>query len=71
VVGIARLHALIGGSSATRLLRPIGEYFPAALEAFDDLDAVDAPDLLGKAPDPTSMPSSCSVRRPTQPRRRD
>jgi len=37
----------------------IGEYFPAALEAFDDLDAVDAPELLGKAPDPTSMPSSC------------
>ena len=30
------------------------EYFPAALEAFDDLDAVDALELLGKAPDPTS-----------------
>lgn len=30
------------------------EYFPAALEAFDDLDAADTLDLLGKAPDPTA-----------------
>ena len=28
------------------------EYFPAALDAFDDLDAPDALELLGKAPDP-------------------
>jgi hypothetical protein len=28
------------------------EYFPAALEAFADLDAPDALELLGKAPDP-------------------
>ena len=28
------------------------EYFPAALAAFDDLDAPDALELLGKAPDP-------------------
>ena len=27
-------------------------YFPAALAAFDDLDAPDALELLGKAPDP-------------------
>jgi len=34
---------------ARHLLR---EYFPAALEAFDDLDAPDALELLGRAPDP-------------------
>jgi len=37
-----------------RLRHALREYFPAALEAFDDLDAVDALELLGKAPDPTS-----------------
>jgi hypothetical protein len=30
------------------------EYFPAALEAFDDLDAPDTLELLGKAPEPAS-----------------
>src|ERR1039457_6220348 len=30
--------------------------FPAALEAFDDLDAPDALELLGKAPDPARAP---------------
>ena len=35
-----------------RLRHQLREYFPAALEAFDDLDAPDALDLLGKAPDP-------------------
>jgi transposase len=35
-----------------RLRHRLREYFPAALEAFPDLDAPDALDLLGKAPDP-------------------
>ena len=34
-----------------RLRHALREYFPAALEAFDDLDALE---LLGKAPDPVS-----------------
>ena len=35
-----------------RLRHQLREYFPAALEAFDDLDAPDALELLGKASDP-------------------
>src|ERR1700733_9167678 len=35
-----------------RLRHQLREYFPAALQAFDDLDAPDALELLGKAPDP-------------------
>jgi hypothetical protein len=35
-----------------RLRHQLLEYYPAALEAFDDLDAPDALELLGKAPDP-------------------
>jgi transposase len=35
-----------------RLRAQLREYFPAALEAFDDLDAADTLELLGKAPDP-------------------
>jgi hypothetical protein len=35
-----------------RLRHQLREYFQAALEAFDDLDAPDALELLGKAPDP-------------------
>ena len=35
-----------------RLRYQLREYFPAALEAFADLDAADALELLGKAPDP-------------------
>ncbi|MGY5309550.1 IS110 family RNA-guided transposase [Nocardia gipuzkoensis] len=37
-----------------RLRHALREYFPAALEAFDDLTASDALELLGKAPDPVS-----------------
>lgn len=37
-----------------RLRHALREYFPAALEAFEDLDAVDALELLGKAPDPAA-----------------
>src|ERR1035437_3372088 len=35
-----------------RLRYQLREYFPAALEAFADLDTADALELLGKAPDP-------------------
>jgi hypothetical protein len=35
-----------------RLRHQLREYFPAAVEAFDDLDAPDALELLGNAPDP-------------------
>jgi transposase len=35
-----------------RLRHQLREYFPAALEAFGDLDAPEALDLLGKAPEP-------------------
>ncbi|MFF5993108.1 IS110 family RNA-guided transposase, partial [Prauserella flavalba] len=37
-----------------RLRHSLREYFPAALEAFEDLDAPEALELLGKAPDPDS-----------------
>jgi hypothetical protein len=36
------------------LRHALREYFPAALEAFDDLDATDTLELLAKAPDPAS-----------------
>ena len=35
-----------------RLRHQLREYFPAALEAFDDLDAADTLELLARAPDP-------------------
>ena len=35
-----------------RLRHQLREYFPAALDAFDDLDATDTLELLGKAPEP-------------------
>ena len=35
-----------------RLRHQLREYFPAALEAFEDLAAADTLELLGKAPDP-------------------
>ena len=35
-----------------RLRHQLREYFPAALEAFEDLDAPDALELLGRAPEP-------------------
>ena len=37
-----------------RLRHALREYFPAALEAFEDLDALDTLELLAKAPDPAS-----------------
>jgi transposase len=40
--------------AAQRLRHALREYFPAALAAFEDLDAADTLELLGKAPDPAS-----------------
>jgi transposase len=37
-----------------RLRQALREYFPAALEAFEDLDAPDVLELLARAPDPAS-----------------
>jgi transposase len=37
-----------------RLRHALREYFPTALDAFEDLDASDTLELLGKAPDPAS-----------------
>ena len=37
-----------------RLRHQLREYFPAALEAFEDLDAPDTLELLARAPDPAS-----------------
>lgn len=37
-----------------RLRHALREYFPAALQAFEDLDAADTLELLAKAPDPGS-----------------
>jgi len=39
---------------AQRLRHALREYFPAALEAFEDLDAPDTLELLARAPDPAS-----------------
>jgi hypothetical protein len=52
---LARTHkTLIWERSAVvlRLRAQLREYFPAAVAAFEDLDAPDALELLGKAPDP-------------------
>ncbi len=52
---LARTHkTLIWERTAAvqRLRAQLREYFPAALEAFEDLDAPDALEQLGKAPDP-------------------
>jgi hypothetical protein len=37
-----------------RLRHALRDYFPAALEAFEDLDTADTLELLAKAPDPAS-----------------
>ena len=54
---VARTHkTLIWERTRTsqRLRHQLREYFPAALEAFEDLDAADTLELLAKAPDPAS-----------------
>jgi transposase len=43
-----------------RLRHALRDYFPAALDAFEDLDAADALELLSKAPDP-AMASELTV----------
>jgi hypothetical protein len=52
---VARAHKTMiwDRTRATQRLRSqLREYYPAALEAFEDLDAPDVLELLGKAPDP-------------------
>ena len=44
-----------------RLRHALREYFPAALEAFEDLDAGDTLELLAKAPDPASAAKLSTV----------
>jgi transposase len=52
---LARSHQSLIWDRQRAVLRTrsvLREYFPAALEAFDDLTAADALDVLGRAPDP-------------------
>jgi transposase len=52
---VARMHKTLiweRTRQVQRLRHQLREYFPAALAAFEDLDAPDALELLGKAPDP-------------------
>ncbi|MCO1655918.1 IS110 family transposase [Pseudonocardia humida] len=52
---VARAHQNLVWDRHRQVLRlraSLREYYPAALEAFDDLAAADALDLLGAAPDP-------------------
>jgi transposase len=54
---VARAHKTLIWERTRHTLRlryALREYFPAALEAFEDLDARDTLELLGKAPDPAS-----------------
>lgn len=54
---LARAHQSLIWDRTRQVLRlraGLREYFPAALEAFDDLAACDTLQLLGKAPDPAS-----------------
>ena len=54
---VARVHKTLIWERTRHQLRlrhGLREYFPAALEAFADLDAPDALELLAKAPDPAS-----------------
>jgi transposase len=52
---VARTHQTLIWDRSRQVLRlrsALREFFPAALAAFDDLDAPDALELLGRAPDP-------------------
>ncbi|MFR9775340.1 IS110 family transposase [Micromonospora sp. MS34] len=54
---VTRMHKTLiwERTRATQRLRhALREYFPAALEAFEDLDAADTLELLAKAPDPAT-----------------
>ena len=65
----ARAHQTLIWERSRHLLRmraALREYFPAALEAFDDLAAADTLELLAKAPDPASaarLPAGADHRR--------
>ena len=53
---VARMHKTMiweRTRGVQRLRHQLREYFPAALAAFEDLDAPDALELLGRAPDPS------------------
>ena len=53
---LARTHQTLVWDRQRAVLRlraALREFFPAALEAFDDLTAADALELLGRAPDPS------------------
>ena len=55
IKALARMHKTMIWNrtrETQRLRHQLLQYFPAALEAFADLDAPDALELLGKAPDP-------------------
>ncbi len=52
---VSRMHKTLiweRTRASQRLRHALREYFPAALVAFEDLDAADALELLAKAPDP-------------------
>src|SRR3989337_939094 len=52
---VARTHQSLIWDRTRQMLRlrsALREFFPAALQAFPDLDAPDALELLGRAPDP-------------------
>ncbi|MFU8853689.1 IS110 family transposase [Micromonospora sp. SL1-18] len=54
---VARMHKTLVWErtrAGQRLRHALREYFPAALAAFEDLDAADTLELLAKAPDPAS-----------------
>ncbi|MCA2230323.1 IS110 family transposase [Nonomuraea aurantiaca] len=54
---VARMHKTLiweRTRHAQRLRHALRDYFPAALAAFDDLDAPEALDLLGRAADPAA-----------------
>ncbi|MGI5488910.1 IS110 family transposase [Microtetraspora malaysiensis] len=54
---VARTHKTLiweRTRAGQRLRHALREYFPAALAAFEDLDAAEALDLLAEAPDPAS-----------------
>ena len=57
IKAVARAHKTLIWERTRHVLRlrhGLREYFPAALEAFEDLDAADTLELLSKAPDPAS-----------------
>jgi transposase len=57
VTVVTRMHKTLiweRTRAVQRLRHALREYYPAALEAFEDLDAADTLELLAKAPDPAS-----------------